>query len=38
VGVARLNVFDIAGNLIVANSRTTELGQALEIDVIDDVP
>jgi len=38
VGVARLNVFDVAGNLVVANSLTTEMGQALEIEVIDDVP
>jgi hypothetical protein len=37
-GVARLNVFDVDGNLIVADSRTTESGRALEIEVIDDVP
>ena len=38
VGVARLNVFDVDGNLVVANSRTSELGRALEIQVIDDAP
>jgi hypothetical protein len=38
VGVARLNVFDVDGNVLVANSRTTEFGRALEIVVIDDVP
>ena len=38
LGVARLNVFDVDGNLIVANSRTTEFGRALEIEVVDDIP
>ena len=38
VGVARLNIYDVAGNLVIANSRTTEFGRALEIVIIDDVP
>ena len=38
VGVARLDVFDVDGNILVQDSRTTEFGRALEIVVIDDVP
>ena len=38
VGVARLTVFDVAGNVVAANLRTTEVGRALEIEVIADVP
>jgi hypothetical protein len=38
VGVARLDVFDTAANLIVDGARTTEIGRALEIDVIADAP
>ena len=38
VGVARLTVYDVAGNVIASNLRTTEVGRALEIVVIDDVP
>jgi len=38
VGVARLFVFDVDGNLLVDGARTTEFGRALEIQVIDDVP
>lgn len=38
VGVARLDVFDVDGNILVEDSRTTEFGRALEIVVIDDVP
>lgn len=38
VGVGRLTVYDVAGNVVASNLRTTEVGQALEIVVIDDVP
>ena len=38
VGVGRLTVYDVAGNVIASNLRTTEVGRALEIVVIDDVP
>jgi len=38
VGVARLDVFDVDGKVLVQDSRTTEFGRALEIVVIDDVP
>lgn len=38
VGVGRLTVFDTAGNVIISGLRTTEVGRALEITVIEDVP
>ena len=38
VGVGRLTVYDVAGNVVASNLRTTEVGRALEIVVIDDVP
>jgi hypothetical protein len=38
VGLARLFVYDVDGNLLVDGARTTEFGRALEIHVIDDLP
>ena len=38
VGIGRLTVFGTAGNVVASNLRTTEVGRALEITVIKDVP
>lgn len=38
VGVSRLDVFDINGNLVAGDLRATEVGRALEIKVIADLP